>query len=74
MRKAVLAAMMIALLPMSAYAQETRDRQRGERILEKKQDAEIDSAYREAVKKTRNNGRRPKSIRGKNDKAFKQQR
>jgi hypothetical protein len=60
MRKGVLAAVMIALLPMSAYAQENKGPPAGRTSLEKKQDAEIDSAYREAVKKTRDNGQAAK--------------
>lgn len=62
-RRLAIAALMIALLPATAYPQE--EEQKGPMTArtdkQKKIDAEIDKAYQDAVKRQRDNGPAPKS-------------
>ena len=52
MKKFAIAAIMIALLPASAYAQQQKGPPTAKSDSEKKRDAEIDQAYRQVIKGT----------------------
>lgn len=60
MKRFVIAGMMIALLPASAYAQD-RSPLTARTEKEMKQDAEIDKAYRDAMKRNEGNGQTAKN-------------
>jgi hypothetical protein len=51
-KKFAIAAIVIALLPASAYAQQKKGPPTARTDSEKKRDAEIDQAYRQAIKRT----------------------
>jgi hypothetical protein len=59
MRILTIAAMMIALLPASAYSQQNKPPLRSDKQM--KDDAEIDKAYQETVKRSKGNGQAAKS-------------
>jgi hypothetical protein len=61
MRRVAIAAVMIALLPVSAYPQENAGPPTARTDREKKDDAAIDKAYQDAVKRTGNKGQAAKS-------------
>ena len=52
MRRIILAITMVALLPVAAYPQQNKGPPTVRSDKEKKQDAEIDKAYRDAVKRS----------------------
>jgi hypothetical protein len=62
MKKFVLAAMMMALFPVSAYSQAQEDKGPLTARTEKqmKEDKEIDNAYRDAIKRTGDKGQATK--------------
>jgi hypothetical protein len=61
MRKFVIAALMIALLPVSAYAQKDKGPLTARTEKEMKDDKEIDRAYRETIRRTGGSGPAAKS-------------
>lgn len=61
MKKFVLAAMMIALFPVSAYSQKDKGPLTARSEKEMKDDKEIDKAYRETIKRAGGNGQAAKS-------------
>jgi hypothetical protein len=61
MKKFVIATIMIALFPVSAYSQKDKGPLTARTEREMKEDKEIDKAYRETMKKTGGNGQATKS-------------
>jgi hypothetical protein len=61
MKKLVIVAMMIALFPVSAYAQRDKGPLTARTEKETRDDKEIDRAYRETMKRTGGNGQAAKS-------------
>ena len=53
MRRFIFAALLIGLLPAPAYAQASKGPATVETDAERKHDAEIDKAYRDAIKRTK---------------------
>jgi hypothetical protein len=60
MRKFVIAAMMMALLPASAYAQQSKGPLTARTEKEMKEDKDIDKAYRDAIKRNGGDGQAAK--------------
>jgi hypothetical protein len=61
MKKCFIAAMMIALFPVSAYSQQDKGPPTARTEQEMKRDKEIDQAYRETMKRAGTNGQAAKS-------------
>jgi hypothetical protein len=61
MKKCVIAAVMIALFPVSAYAQQNKGPLTARTDKEMKEDKEIDKAYRDTMKRAGDNGQAAKS-------------
>jgi hypothetical protein len=61
MRKFVIVALMIALLPVSAYAQKDKGPLTARTEKEMKDDKEIDKAYQDTMKRTKDNGQASRS-------------
>jgi hypothetical protein len=61
MKKFVIAAMIMALFPVSAYAQQDKGPLTARTEKEMKEDKEIDKAYRDTMKRTGDNGQAAKS-------------
>jgi len=61
MKKFVIAAMIMALFPASAYAQQDKGPLTARTEKEMKEDKEIDKAYRDTMKRTGDNGQAAKS-------------
>jgi hypothetical protein len=60
MKKLVIAATMIALLPASAYSQQNKGPLTARTEREMKEDKEIDKAYRDAIKRSGGDGQAAK--------------
>jgi hypothetical protein len=61
MRRLIIAAMMIALLPAAAYSQQDKGPATVRSDKEMKDDATIDKAYQDTVKRMGGNAKAPKS-------------